>query len=73
MTYWIVVAIIAYYAVKHPAFMKFLKIVGFIVSVVGLLILLKIGFIGVFLEELVMIPINLFMGIFGIAYSLLFT
>lgn len=47
------------------------RVLLFIVSVLGLLILLKVGFIAAFLTALLSIPIDLVTGIFGLFYHLL--
>lgn len=47
------------------------RLLLFIVSVLGLLILLKIGFVTAFLTAALSIPVNLISGVFGLFYHLL--
>lgn len=72
LTHIVVLSILGYFAIKYPAFMRLWEIVLTIVVVVALLIALKIGFISALLEASLMIPVNFFNGVFGIAYHLLF-
>lgn len=43
----------------------------FVVSVLGLLILLKVGFVSTFITTLFSIPVLLVQGVFGLFYHLL--
>lgn len=67
-----ILGLLAWACYKSRAFDRTLRIIVFCFAVVGMLILFKVGFVGVFFTSLLEIPVGLFKGVFGIIYNLLF-
>ncbi len=67
----IVLGLLAYGFYQYKAVNVTLRILLFVFSVLGLLILLKVGFVAPFLGALISIPIDFISGLFGIIYHLL--
>lgn len=68
---WLLVLALSYAAVRWTAVNVALRIALGVASILGLAILLKVGFIPVFLAALVEIPVNFAKGVVGIVYHLL--
>lgn len=66
-----VIGALAYGFYKYRAVNVLIRVLLFTFSVLGLLVLLKIGFVSVFLTSVLSIPIDLAKGVFGIFYNLL--
>lgn len=67
----IVLGLLAYGFYQYKAVNVTIRILLFVFSVLGLLILLKVGFIGPFFEALISIPVNFVSGLFGLIYHIL--
>lgn len=67
----ICIALLGYGFFNYRAVNIALRVTLFVLSVLGLLVLLKLGFVSVFLTSVLSIPIDLVKGVFGIFYHLL--
>ncbi len=70
MAWWIFVLLLFYASARWEAVGTAIRIIFGVIGAVGMLILLKIGFIPVFLTALIEIPINLLKGVFGILQAI---
>lgn len=66
-----VIGALAWGFYRYKAVNVAMRVMLFVLSVLGLLILLKVGFVSAFILAVLTIPIDFVSGVFGIFYHLL--
>ena len=72
MLWWLFVLLLFYASARWTAVNVAIRVVLLAFAVVGLLLMLQTGFIPVFLQAILEIPVLFFQGIFGIIKAILF-
>lgn len=67
----IIIGLLAWGFYRYKAVNVVIRVLLFVFSVLGLLVLLKVGFVATFLTTLFTIPVLFVQGVFGIFYHLL--
>ena len=69
---WLFIILLAYASVRWTAVGVVVRASLLVSACIGLAILTKVGFVPVFMEAIIRIPIDLVRAVFGLAYHILF-